>query len=79
LTFRRSMHVICCAVSCVFVLFLAALAWGKAGHRVVATLATSLLTTEARAKVADLLGPHVTLVEISTWADEVRSSRPQRS
>jgi hypothetical protein len=53
-----------------------ALAWGKAGHRVVATLAMSLLTPEARAQVTDLLGPNVTLAEIATWADEVRTSRP---
>lgn len=52
------------------------LAWGKAGHRVVTTLATNLLTPEARNQVTDLLGPGVTLAEISTWADEVRSSRP---
>jgi len=53
-----------------------ALAWGKAGHRVVATLAMSLLTPEARSQVAHLLGPGVTLAEIATWADEVRSNRP---
>jgi nuclease S1 len=53
-----------------------ALAWGKAGHRVVATLAMSLLTPDARTQVADLLGPNVTLAAISTWADEIRSSRP---
>lgn len=69
-----------CAVLSTLVLCLAiptpTLAWGKAGHRVVATLATSLLTPEARTQVADLLGPNVTLAAISTWADEVRSSRP---
>jgi hypothetical protein len=53
-----------------------ALAWGKAGHRVVATLATSMLTPEARNQVTELLGPNVTLATISTWADEVRPSRP---
>ena len=55
---------------------LPALAWGKAGHRVVATLATSFLTLEAQRKVADLLGPGVSLAQISTWADEVRTTRP---
>ena len=53
-----------------------AFAWGKAGHRVVATLATSLLTPEAQNQVADLLGPGVTLADIATWADDVRPSRP---
>jgi hypothetical protein len=53
-----------------------AFAWGTAAHRVVAPLATSLLTPEARRQVADLLGPGVTLAQIASWADEVRSSRP---
>ncbi len=53
-----------------------ALAWGKAGHRVVATLAASLLTPAARTQVTDLLGSGVTLAQIATWADEVRASRP---
>ncbi len=52
-----------------------ALAWGKAGHRVVATLATTLLTIEAQAQVAALLDPGATLVDISTWADDIRPSR----
>jgi hypothetical protein len=56
-----------------------ALAWGKAGHRVVATLATSLLTPETQRQVANLLGPGVILADIATWADEVRPSRPNTS
>jgi len=32
-------------------------AWGKAGHRAVATLATTLLSAEAQAQVATLLDP----------------------
>jgi len=78
--FRWSMRLIRWAAPCALVLFLAlpspALAWGKAGHRVVATLAMSLLTPNARSQVADLLGPHVTLAEVATWADEIRSNRP---
>jgi hypothetical protein len=74
------MRLIRWAAPCALVLFLAlpspALAWGKAGHRVVATLAMSLLTPNARSQVADLLGPHVTLAEVATWADEIRSNRP---
>ncbi len=41
-----------------------------------ATLATTLLTAEAQAQVADILDPGATLADISTWADEVRPSRP---
>jgi len=53
-----------------------ALAWGKAGHRAVATIATTLLTTEAQAQVTDLLDSGVTLADISTWVDDIRPSRP---
>ena len=77
---RWHSQVIHCAILFALVLVLAfpppAFAWGKAGHCVVATLASSLLTPEARSQVADLLGPNVALAAIATWADEVRSSRP---
>ena len=77
---RRSMHVVKQVIGLGLALTLAGpiptLAWGKAGHRVVATIATTLLTGEARAQVADLLDPGTTLADISTWADEVRPSRP---
>ena len=55
---------------------LPAIAWGKAGHRVVATIATTLLTIEAQAQVANLLDPGTTLADIATWADDIRPSRP---
>jgi len=55
---------------------LPAAAWRKAGHHVVATLATTLLTTEAQAQLAILLDPGTTLADISTWADDIRPSRP---
>jgi hypothetical protein len=53
-----------------------ALAWDKAGHRIVATVAMSLLSPESRNQVTDLLGPNLTLAEVSTCAGEIRSSRP---
>ncbi len=53
-----------------------ALVWDKPGHRVVATLATNLLTADARAQLAALLDPGLTLADISTWADDIRPSRP---
>jgi len=56
-----------------------ALAGGKAGHRVVAILATNRLTPEAHNQIVDLLGPGVILAHIATWADEVRPSRPNTS
>ncbi len=44
--------------------------------RVVATIATTLLTAQAQAQVASLLDPGTTLADISTWADDIRPSRP---
>lgn len=46
--------------------------WGRIGHRVAAQMAESRLTPQALAAVHDLLGPGVTLADISTWADEQR-------
>ena len=54
-------------------------AWGTAGHRVVAILATNLLTPEAHNQIVDLLGPGGILADIATWADEVRPGRPNTS
>lgn len=53
----------------------AALAWGKQGHRVVATLASQRLTPRARAAVEELLRDNDdgrSLAAISMWADWVR-------
>jgi hypothetical protein len=43
------------------------------GHRVASTMAEERLTTHALAAVHDLLGPGVSLADISTWADEQRN------
>ena len=49
----------------------AALAWGVAGHRVVAELAWEQLTAPARAAVSRLLAlePGATLASVASWAD----------
>ena len=47
------------------------LAWGARGHRIVAQIASWNLGDEARRQVRELLGRQ-SLVEVSTWADEVR-------
>ncbi len=46
--------------------------WGENGHRVVAEIAETRLTTNTKARVQEILGQE-TLAEASTWADEVRS------
>jgi hypothetical protein len=47
-------------------------AWGRLGHRVIARLTDKHLTPEAKAAVAELLGPGESLADASTWADDYR-------
>ena len=61
-----------------------ALAWGPQGHRTVGAIADRLLTSEARAAVAELLADdrdkfgnpsgRTTLESVSVWADEIRGT-----
>lgn len=48
-------------------------AWGRLGHRVASIMAEERLTPHALAAVRDVLGPDVSLADISTWADEQRN------
>jgi hypothetical protein len=53
-------------------------AWGPEGHQIIARIAALELTSTARAQVQELLGgdPETAMVEVSTWADEIRRGRP---
>jgi len=53
-----------------------AFGWGRDGHRIVALLAESGLTPQARAEVDMLLDGEAepTLAAVSTWADEIRDT-----
>ena len=53
-------------------------AWGVEGHQIVAHIAARELTSAARVQVQDLLGGDAegAMVEVSTWADEIRRARP---
>jgi hypothetical protein len=53
--------------------------WGPEGHDLVARLADAHLTAAARARVAEILGPGVTMASISSWADQIRRARPDTS
>jgi len=53
-----------------------ALGWGREGHEVVAIIAERHLTARARERVRQILGPEGSLAAVSTWADEIRPSRP---
>jgi hypothetical protein len=67
------------AVAFVFSLLFngAAWAWGEEGHSIVAEIAQRRLNDKAAAKVAVILGKGVSLASVSTWADDVRSARPE--
>ena len=51
-------------------------AWGLTGHHIIATIAANRLTPSAQSGVAALLGRE-SLVGVSTFADDVRSARPE--
>ncbi|MES2278390.1 MAG: S1/P1 nuclease [Bacteroidota bacterium] len=51
------------------------ISWGFVGHRTIATIATNHLTPKAREGIRKLIGD-TALADISTWADDVRSSNP---
>src|SRR6187549_2528507 len=54
-------------------------AWGVSGHRVVARIAWERMTPAARSRANDLfeLGGADAFIAAATWADEVRSARPE--
>jgi hypothetical protein len=54
-----------------------ALAWGPEGHAIIAEIAQRHLSEKARARIAAILGPGVSLASIASWADDVRASRPE--
>jgi S1/P1 Nuclease len=54
-----------------------ALGWGQEGHQVVSIIAERHLTAKARERVRQILGPEGSLAAVSTWADEIRPSRPE--
>jgi hypothetical protein len=54
------------------------LAWGAVGHHVVARIAWSLMSATARERAGALLdGRMDEFIASSTWADEVRSAKPE--
>ncbi len=57
-----------------------ALAWGPAGHSMVASLAEKQVTTKTHAQIQRLLGilGASSLADIANWADEMRSDPAQR-
>ena len=54
---------------------LPAFGWGPEGHNLVARLAAAHLTPAAAARVAEILGPGITMQSISSWPDQIRRDR----
>lgn len=63
----------CLAISAVLILS----AWGYKGHRITALVAEDYLTPQAKQAVKAILG-NETLVDVSTWADEVKNDPQYR-
>jgi hypothetical protein len=61
----------------IFCLPTPAFTWGGEGHDLVARIAMAQLSAKVRAKIDAILGPGVTIVSISSWADQVRRDRPE--
>lgn len=60
------------AIVLAFTLPAPVMAWGKTGHRVIATIAERYLSSTARKEIAGILGVE-TIAEASNWPDFMRS------
>jgi len=75
---RRCLVVLGLALAGLFPCAIHLSAWGAEGHHIVARLAWGLMTPAARDEATTILGGgEDTFIAASTWADEVRSSRPE--
>ena len=54
-----------------------AFAWGQEGHSIVAEIAQRRLNARAVGEVERLLGRGHSLASVGSWADDVRSARPE--
>ena len=54
---------------------LPAFGWGGEGHSLIARIAWVELTPAVQARVSEILGPHVSIQSIASWADSVRGQR----
>ncbi len=47
-------------------------AWGTLGHATVAAIANNYLTDDAKTYVSHILGNHVSMASVASWADNYR-------
>lgn len=64
-------------ISVLLIMSVVLISWGVTGHRTVGRIAENHLSANAKAAVKELLG-HVSLADVSTWADEVRNQPEYR-
>lgn len=64
------------AASLLFATTMPSWGWGREGHRLTALVAENFLLPETQAAIHDLLGKE-SLADVASWADEVRSSKPE--
>jgi hypothetical protein len=69
---RHALRTVAASVIITLLFTPSAWSWGRLGHRVAARIADDRLTPAAMAAIHNLLGPGLSLDDISTWADEQR-------
>ena len=72
----RTVHRVVLAVAALALVPTQGLGWGRDGHQVIADLAQSRLSPQARKGVAALLHG-ATLASVSTYADNYRNNHPE--
>jgi hypothetical protein len=60
---------------CLLALAAPVFGWGPEGHSLVARIADAQLTSAARARVLEILGPGKSMASVASWPDEVRRAR----
>jgi len=54
-----------------------AFAWGRKGHRIVATIAEQNISDQTHLRIKQILGGGVTLADVANYADDVRDQHPE--
>ena len=72
---NRTLLYVVLALSFVVLLPIRTVAWGPKGHQIIARVATDRLSSKARESILKLLQGE-SLETASTWADEIRTQRP---
>jgi len=75
---RRSLTLSAAVIALTLLIPSTLVGWGPEGHEIVASLAQSRLSRQAKRGIRSLIGGE-NLVSIADWADEVRSERDESS